>query len=687
MRQGNLERERIQPLMVRPSWGRSCFPLFRLFCGVGGCIWGAGWAGEPVSLDTLQMRERSVSSAGSGSQSLPALVRIDSIDLLHSAGTGADLNRVLALDIAAGGTGLLSDNSLSVRGGRPDENRYILNGIELPNLNHFSLGSDGALGFVSSATVRSVDLYAGVPPSRYAGGASSTILVNTRGGDAGRVGTTLGISITGGEALVEGPLGRQSGAFLAQARYFDARPVRDWITTGQVPRFADGSLTLDLNHGESSYSRAYGFFTWDRMESGIPGERHDQRDHYRRGALSFMNFAGMGRVGIETGVSGLLSDKRTHWQGDPAGSVDGAKYLIGVEEGLGRAYSHGTYTWAGGSRLEVGGDLKITADRLSQGTPLSGERDSAISCARTGGFAEYFASLGPFGAVAGLRAERYSAFEGWGISPRLSLTRRLGKSSRITVDGSLDYEPYGELAEVGALAVFDSTAEPLELGTLGLRRTWYAGLTLAGTLAGVAWETGLFGKSYDREFKSIDGMNTLYRGEIRTDGGRSYTEFITPTGRRFARGAEVQVKGGSMRRFRYTVGALLQTIGNEYIGGESFPDRHSVGYATKAAAYWKPLPTHLVSYSLTAQQGRPYWSEAQLLTERFYSQRFPNLVFMSLRYTYEEQVFGYPFSLYLEVDNVLNRTQPAFQELRTDGNHRYLSPNGIFPLVGMRVRL
>lgn len=686
MKKGIFERQRLHPRSHGPSGRPVRYLMFRVFCGICGCSWATAWASDPISQDTLQLERKTVRSTWRGTPALSPQLRIDSIDLIHSAGTGNDLNRVLALNVTAGGTSLLSDNSLSVRGGRPDENRYLLNGIELPNLNHFSLGSDGALGFVSANTIRSVDLYAGASPSRYASGSSSTIIVNTRGGDSGHPGATFGLSITGGEALAEGPLGR-SGAFLAQVRYFDARPLRDWITTGQIPLFADGSLTLDLNHGERSYSRAYGFVTWDRMESRIPGESYDQQDRYRRGALSLMNYTGFERVGVETGVSALLSDKQTRWQGNPTLTAKGENYLIGADEGIGRAYVIGMYTGEGGTSLEVGGDLKLTVDHLSQENPRSGERDSIISCMRTGGFAEYSVSFGPYDAVAGLRAERYTAFEGWGLSPHLGMSRRFGKDSRIAVNGSLDYDPYGELSELGVPAVFDASAEPLELGTLGLRRTWYADVSLASRLAGVAWETALFTKYYDREFKSVDGINTQYRGEIRTVGGRSYTEYLAPSGRRYAQGVEAKAHGGTMQRFRYSLGALLQTIENEYIGGALYPDKHSVGYAFKAAAYWKLLPTHLVSYSLTTQQGRPIWSDDQRLTEEFYSRRFPDLVYMSMRYTLEKPVFGYPFSFYLEVDNILNRTQPAFQEMRSDETYRYLSPNGIFPSLGMRIRL
>ena len=64
-----------------------------------------------------------------------------------------------------------------MRGGGPSENRFLLDGIEIPNLNHFGTqgASGGSVGIINSDFLREVDLYTGAfPASR--GNALSSVL-------------------------------------------------------------------------------------------------------------------------------------------------------------------------------------------------------------------------------------------------------------------------------------------------------------------------------------------------------------------------------------------------------------------------------------------------------------------------------------------------------------------------------
>src|SRR6187402_1846408 len=158
------------------------------------------WAISAFGEDTLQApgaRITRIHGTGRNADALRPPIRFDTAMLAGTAGTGNDLNRVLAMDVAAQGSGLLSDNALSVRGGRFNENLYILNGMEFPNPNHFSMGSDGALGFISPNILREVEMHAGATRGEFASSAASAVLVRTRSGNPDRFGSTLDLSITG----------------------------------------------------------------------------------------------------------------------------------------------------------------------------------------------------------------------------------------------------------------------------------------------------------------------------------------------------------------------------------------------------------------------------------------------------------------------------------------------------------
>src|SRR4030043_330260 len=66
-------------------------------------------------------------------------------------------------------------NALIVRGGGPSENRFCLDGIEIPNLNHFSTqgSSGGSVGIINVDFLREVEYYSGAFPSNKGNALSS----------------------------------------------------------------------------------------------------------------------------------------------------------------------------------------------------------------------------------------------------------------------------------------------------------------------------------------------------------------------------------------------------------------------------------------------------------------------------------------------------------------------------------
>jgi hypothetical protein len=68
-------------------------------------------------------------------------------------------------------------NDIIVRGGGPSENKFYLDGVEIPNLNHFATqgASGGPVGIINVDFVRGVDFYSGAFPANY-GNAMSSVL-------------------------------------------------------------------------------------------------------------------------------------------------------------------------------------------------------------------------------------------------------------------------------------------------------------------------------------------------------------------------------------------------------------------------------------------------------------------------------------------------------------------------------
>ena len=95
-------------------------------------------------------------------------------------------------------------NRLYIRGGSPDQNLILLDGITVYNPSHlFGLFSP----FIAEA-VSDVTLLAGGFPAKYGGRLSSVLDVTTKEGNSKRLTGDASVSVIAAQALVEGPLPR-----------------------------------------------------------------------------------------------------------------------------------------------------------------------------------------------------------------------------------------------------------------------------------------------------------------------------------------------------------------------------------------------------------------------------------------------------------------------------------------------
>jgi hypothetical protein len=138
-------------------------------------------------------------------------------------------------------------NDLMVRGGAPSENLYVVDGHEIPNLNHFGTqgATGGPLSFVNLDFVRDVSFSTGGFGVEYGDRMSSVMDLQTEDGRTDRIGGKATISASQFGLNTEGPLGK-NGSFIFSAR----RSYLDFIFKaagfGFVPEYWDflGKATI-----------------------------------------------------------------------------------------------------------------------------------------------------------------------------------------------------------------------------------------------------------------------------------------------------------------------------------------------------------------------------------------------------------------------------------------------------------
>lgn len=178
---------------------------------------------------------------------LAAPYHVTSAEVLSSAGTWGDFTRYLQLLPGVVWNTDMS-NDVMVRGGSPEENLYVVDGIEVPNINHIALeGTTG--GFTSmldTSTLGSVDLKAGEYDARYSSRLSSLVEIHmlaasrapAPGNDARRSGEVdAGISGVGG--FLGQPVGK-SGSLLLSAHRSILNLATNDIGINGVPIYTNG---------------------------------------------------------------------------------------------------------------------------------------------------------------------------------------------------------------------------------------------------------------------------------------------------------------------------------------------------------------------------------------------------------------------------------------------------------------
>lgn len=147
-------------------------------------------------------------------------------------------------------------NDLIVRGGAPSENLYILDGIEIPNINHFGTqgAAGGPLSYINLDYVKESTFSTGGFSSEYGDKLSSVLKINLRDGRDDRLGGKATISASQFGLNLEGPLGKNNNfIFSVRRSYLDF--IFKAAGFGFVPEYYDliskADFKLDRNNSIS----------------------------------------------------------------------------------------------------------------------------------------------------------------------------------------------------------------------------------------------------------------------------------------------------------------------------------------------------------------------------------------------------------------------------------------------------
>ena len=170
------------------------------------------------------------------------------------------------------------DSRISVRGGSPDENLTIMDGVEIHNPYRLF----GLTSAFNPETVRGFDLYAGAFSAKYGDRLSSLLVVENRAGSSnGRLHGSTALSLTDANAVFEGRLpGQRTGSWIVTGRrtYYDL--VANHIVGTQLPAFGDLQGRVDWNLRPAKRLTVFGLLSREATDALFTGDRPGEQGDF-----------------------------------------------------------------------------------------------------------------------------------------------------------------------------------------------------------------------------------------------------------------------------------------------------------------------------------------------------------------------------------------------------------------------
>ncbi len=151
-------------------------------------------------------------------------------------------------------SGTEGSNGIYVRGGGPDENLILLDGVPVYNVSHMF----GFFSVFNTAAIKNVTLYKGGFPAHYGGRLSSVIDVTMKDGNMKKFDGEVSIGIIASKFTIEGPIKKNKTSFIISAR----RTYIDLLAAPLIKIFAQHKDTEP--NGDTYIDKPFGgYFFYD----------------------------------------------------------------------------------------------------------------------------------------------------------------------------------------------------------------------------------------------------------------------------------------------------------------------------------------------------------------------------------------------------------------------------------------
>lgn len=418
-------------------------------------------SGKPVELDVrlqprvVQLQEIAVDApyfepqieSATSSESLGA------DDVRRAPGGQEDVVRAVALfpGVAATTGGR---NDLAVRGGAPYENLYLVDGLEVPNINHFGTqgSTGGALAILNIDFIREASFSSAGFGVQYGDRTASVSSFSLREGNSARLAGEVNLSATGFGVIGEGPLGK-NGTFLASVRRSYLDLVFRLADFSFIPQYWDAQAKITQRFGSQSLSLIFvGAIDDVILNQATADDRLDNSQVATPDQKSY--FTGLTwNYSLSRGLlSATVGRTWTRFATSQFDTLLAPVYLNRSEEGDNSLRTE--LSWEFSRRLQVtfGNTLRL-ADQLQYEVLLSGEYrtdslgqpaplavDTSFTALRNGTYAQAVFYAGDVRLTAGVRGDWYGFLDAYRLAPRIGANIPVGRTGSINLSAGRYYQ-------------------------------------------------------------------------------------------------------------------------------------------------------------------------------------------------------------------------------------------------------
>ena len=479
-------------------------------------------------------------------------------EIEKSPGANRDISRIVQSYPGVAFSPAGYRNDLIVRGGSPSENRFYLDGVEIPNINHFSTqgASGGPVGIINADLIREVNFYTGAFPTDRGNAMSSVLDFKLRDGDMERnsLKATLGASEV--SLASNGHIGKKT-SYLVSVRQSYLQFLFDMLGLPFLPTFTDAQFKLKTRFNANNELTILGLGGIDNMKlnTKLDGEKAEyilsylpkiQQETFTLGAV-YRHYAGIHVQSVVVSHS-YLNNRNTKYLNNDESSTDNLSLKLRSVEQETKFRIENTSTFGNwkinfGANLDYSQYTNTTFQRVYIDEGRTFDYHTYLGMWRWGifGTINYATTNERFTASLGVRTDANnfsSGMKGMGdqLSPRLSLSYRLTDGLYLSGNAGLYYQlpPYTGLgfkdnngAWVNKYLRYMSVSQE----SLGL--SWHPGNTFELSAEG-------FYKQYDKiPFSIADGIPLACKGN---DYGVIGNEALSSTAQGRAYGIEILMK-------------------------------------------------------------------------------------------------------------------------------------------------